>query len=608
MKLRSITTSSLLIAILIAISYNPAGQAKENTPDFWRCNERVSGSWVFGRAPYACDASTFMDLSYIAKTYPGMEFSELVNTTTETARYMNNLYTVIRDVAQYYLTKRKPNVSNEELAAWTHAIFAVAHQESLWSHYRLASDRKLKFMRGDVGHGHGLMQVDDRWHFLAINNGTASGLVSNMIYSLEEYFSAWQVAPSKSCVGRPDNYKARTRSAWSAYNGGPAKICRWANPNDTYASHDRQFLEKYTSKAWENYITDTEARAPIDVVCIAEMNENCELPGEVTPPEEEDSTPQSNRFYQTAEGHYCAFAADKFHCLSEQKNLVCMEEFIGHKFDTSTHTMPEDFASRYPFIDYDLHDLCTKEINSLATVGSAIKLNKSINLRATAAGEMVTTIPAGTIVQVLDSIVRNYQLQDRYYYVKYNKNLGYIYAGNSEDAANWSQQTNSIPNSKVVARSGELLATTLLETKLYASIGGELIDTLPSGHDFTVNKVVTRGPQNSIYFYVEDEGSTGYIYAGTIFPQISMIPFSASSSISPDENTETKRGALKTSIWYRYMLSCPASSCARLPTAVWGKIFTNHFTIIDETENMYQVKLDKNGETGWLKKSDVREL
>src|SRR5690606_23104670 len=141
-------------------------------------------------------------------------------------RYMREMHAIIRDAAIYYLKKRKPNVSNQELDAWVTAILTITAQESYTSHYRKATNGKLKMMRGDVGHGHGLMQVDDRAHFNAIKQGLGWNLMTHMAYALDIYYSAWQKAPSKSCVGRETNYEARTRAAWSAYNGGSGSICR----------------------------------------------------------------------------------------------------------------------------------------------------------------------------------------------------------------------------------------------------------------------------------------------------------------------------------------------------------------------------------------------
>ncbi len=601
----------LSFLLLVMINYPSVTTAQNATPNYWRCEKAVSGDWVFGRAPKACNASSFIDLNYLDKTYPGMSFSDLVDNKLETSRYMPNLYAVIRDVAKYYITKRRPTVSNEELEEWVHAVLAIAHQESYWSHFRRATDQEIKLMRGDYGHGHGIMQVDDRWHFVAVNNGSASGLVSNMIYSLEEYFSAWETAPKKSCVGSPTNYKARARSAYSAYNGGIAKICRWTNPSDKWARNDVGYLSKYTQKQWENYLNNASIPAPINVACIADTNENCELPGPI-PTEDsstEESLPRSGIFYQTSDGHYCTFSENRFHCLSGQKNLVCLEELVEKSLEIKSYPMPPEFLNKYDFAKYDIHNLCLNKISNLYSVGSPIRINKNINLRATSAGEIIATATAGATVQVLDYIIKNYKIQDRYYYIKYNNLTGYIYAGKTGDTSSWTTKFEGQPKNKIISTIRESLTTSNDETKVYREIDGEILDTLPPNRDFIVEEVVAYGPNNNLYFRTNIDGEKGYLYAGTIFPKISIEKFETNTSKAEFPQTEEEiGGVLKSSIWYRYLEKCSSSNCGRTKTVVWGKLSPTHFIIIDETDNMYKVIISKNKEVGWLKKNDVIKL
>src|SRR6185503_16455432 len=102
--------------------------------------------------------------------------------------------------AIYYIKKRRPTVSTTESNWWVTAVLATASHESYWSHYRKASDAKIKLMRGDVGHGHGMMQIDDRTHFPAVENGTAWNLIGNLIYAMDILYPSWVKAPSQSCV------------------------------------------------------------------------------------------------------------------------------------------------------------------------------------------------------------------------------------------------------------------------------------------------------------------------------------------------------------------------------------------------------------------------
>ena len=119
------------------------------------------------------------------------------------------------------------------------------------------------------------MQIDDRWHFTAINNGKGWQLIDNLIYALEIYYSEWQRAAQAWCVSSADAWRARSRSAYSAYNGGPSQICRWADPDSMWVGFDRAFADKYDFQAWTSYVSDASAASPINVICLVEGNEVC---------------------------------------------------------------------------------------------------------------------------------------------------------------------------------------------------------------------------------------------------------------------------------------------------------------------------------------------
>ncbi len=106
-------------------------------------------------------------------------------------------------------------------------------------------------MRGDSGHGHGMMQIDDRWHFARINEGKGWQIFENLLYAMEIFYAEWQNAAQASCIADPENWQERSRAAYSAYNGGPSQICRWYQ---SPAWQDEGFLEKYEARSWLNYI------------------------------------------------------------------------------------------------------------------------------------------------------------------------------------------------------------------------------------------------------------------------------------------------------------------------------------------------------------------
>ncbi len=261
----SAAAGALFIAVVVAgceldDSDDSNGSTATTEPsDWWKCPTRLGGGWNFGRIPYGCDVEEFGDAEVVRTDFSPYIFDdEVADRSGERSRYVDELYGYLKEGAADYLSSRR-EASAEEVEAWRHAVYATAHQETFWTHYRKGSeenDRMLTMIRGDHGHGHGLMQIDDRWHTEAIENGKGWHLDENLTYALDIYYREWQQAPDEWCVGSPTNWKERARAAYSAYNGGPTQHCRWTDPNDTWAQNDQGYLEKYEQRTWLDYVSN----------------------------------------------------------------------------------------------------------------------------------------------------------------------------------------------------------------------------------------------------------------------------------------------------------------------------------------------------------------
>ncbi|WP_303907996.1 hypothetical protein [Thiohalomonas denitrificans] len=257
-------TRTALIGVLAALVsacefdlyMGTSGSTDTEPSDWWKCPELLDGSWAFGRVPYGCDVEEFGSTRVVRSDYRAYIFDDEEPRDGERIRYMGELYPFLADEAAAYIRSRRPEVSDLEVENWQHAVYTTAHQETFWTHYREASTyrgRLLTMVRGDAGHGHGLMQIDDRYHTDAIGSGKGWRLDDNLIYALDIYYEGWQRAPGEWCVGSADQWMARARSAYSAYNGGPGEICRWMDSTHTWARNDEGFYDKYTGKEWEYY-------------------------------------------------------------------------------------------------------------------------------------------------------------------------------------------------------------------------------------------------------------------------------------------------------------------------------------------------------------------
>ncbi len=102
-----ISKTKLFALVLFALSI-PSSHAFNDTSDFWRCENRVGGAWVFGTVPYACDVQPFGEPTYVQQQFAPVICDDLAGQPVETSRYMESLNSVIRDASDYYLSIRKP--------------------------------------------------------------------------------------------------------------------------------------------------------------------------------------------------------------------------------------------------------------------------------------------------------------------------------------------------------------------------------------------------------------------------------------------------------------------------------------------------------------------
>lgn len=503
-----------LLTLLAATVLSQSGWAANATPDFYLCTGKVGGEWNFGRAPNGCNASSFGSDKVLKDTYGDLVFMDGSERTAERKRYMQDLHAVIRDAAEYYIKKRKPNAPTAEVEAFKLGILTTASQETFWSHYRFASDSRYKMMRGDVGHGHGLMQVDDRHHFPAVTSGTAWNLIGNITYGMDEYFANWERAPAQSCVGSATNYEARIRAAWAAYNGGPGKICRWTNPNDKWAHNDKGFYDKLKSKSWKTYVADLNKIAPINVPCLVEKRENCPAPGEPEQP-----SIRENVLYRTAAGTPCVLVGGGLKCMAEFRDSVCLRS-VSSFTNGDAVVVTDQALSAFPRTTLDRHATCKAFDSSLINVGKVAEAKTNINLRSTPGGGLLTTMNKGVKAEVLDFEIRNLGVQDRYYKVTVAGKTGFVYGGDKTDHANWLVAAAVDTTPSVIARPGEKIQIlNAAGINMRTTPGGTLQLNIPKNTQVTVIEFQIKNAVNDVYYKVTYKGKTGYVYSGALLPR-----------------------------------------------------------------------------------------
>lgn len=263
----------LLLTVLFA-SPAFAGEKQEPALDLMTCENEVFSPFRFGQAATGCDISKYEDEKAVLASLNDVIFNQNASSISqETKRYVTNLYRFIRDSSDAYYRKRNPEASQEELAAFQRALFALIHQESFWSHYRISNvDKAVKILKGDRNAAFGMTQINILWHKNMLIKFRAWNIIGNLLYGMDMFYRNWQQAAKLDCVG---NLEQRARAAYSLFNSG-SKGCRWTNEKDAWAKNDIGYHEKWTKETWKTYLLETSALpSNIDPNCVVENGTNC---------------------------------------------------------------------------------------------------------------------------------------------------------------------------------------------------------------------------------------------------------------------------------------------------------------------------------------------
>lgn len=512
--------------------------------DLSACPGQTGGEWNYGRVPNACNASPFGDDRVVFSTYPALIFMDQQSRTPERSRYTEEMHSLISEAARYYIVKRKPNVSAEEINQWVLAVVLTAAQESRMSHYRVAVDNHLKMLRGDSLHGHGMMQLDDRSHYNAIQSGIAWNLITNVTYGMDILFSEWERAPSQSCVGSATNYVSRIRSAWAAYNGGSGSICRWANPNSTWAANDIGFYSLYQTRTWTTYVHDEHKPASVNVPCLIENKSNCPVannpppvpqptPGPAPAPSPQPApvgqSPQPKQILKTSTGKYCILKDGKFACVDQYRDSICLTALDGG-LNLIPLSIDDSAFSKLMHVDEDRHILCAQYDPTLLAVGTHANMTRALNLRATPGGGRLATVTSGEIVEILDFEVRNFPTNDRYYKIHSLEGDGYVYGGTKQNYADWltaAVQSTQPPTPNpattaapaLVQKGDNIRITNVAGINLRSDYDNGVLINIANGTKIFVEDVIVTGSSNFMFYRVAYAGHHGHIYGGELLPQ-----------------------------------------------------------------------------------------
>lgn len=533
------------IALLLGLA-GSAHAAYTATPADWACTNKVGGTWTHGRAPSGCDASAFGPDSFVRGNYTGVVFNDAAGSlTVERQRYMQSMYPVIRDASDRYLRSRKPAVSARELEAFQRGTYALLRQETFWSHYRDAQlsagqPYVLKMMRGDSGHGHGMMQVDDRYHFVQLQEGKGWNMMQNFTYAIDIYYAAWESAPA-ACLGgvitptgttaQVDEYwRGRARSAWSAYNGGPGKVCRWQNTADVNVAKDNGYRDNYDNRLWLPDVADLNKAAGIDVACLMDNGPSCPVPA--------GGAVEAGKLLQVGSAA-CVLNGSTLECVDDVRDAACLAGRAAFEEGSITQVYVAQTAG-FARVDHNRHQLCRAQVPGLQSLASAIATQRPLDLRSAPDGMVLGQAPAGTY-QVLDFMVSGAVQQTRLYRIRALVDGaltdGWIDAGTAATHAGIA--VGAAPTGPgAIAYAGDWVKV-VPNLNMRATPGGALLVAIPAGTAVQVKEVFGTASANNLYYRVEYTHTDGvlrdgWIFAGNLYPASTLaswaVPASAPSA------------------------------------------------------------------------------
>lgn len=565
------------IGILIGFSLFSVVYAGSNpTPNYYKCEHKVGGSWDYGRVPNGCDVNPFGDPNYVQSTFSPIIFDDTQTRSIEKSRYIDSMVPLIRDASVYYLASRKSSASEAEKEAWGNAVLAVTHQETFMTHYRLATDNRIKMIRGDYGHGHGMMQVDDRWHFAEINEGKGWQIFENITYALDIFYDGWQKASSASCV---KNLYDRSRSAYSIYNGGSSKVCRWTNPNDRWAQNDKNYKAKLDAKEWQQWVSDLNAPSVLNVGCFMEGNDVC---GALKISE--------NMLLKTPSNGYCIAYEGTLSCVEKEKDGICLTNALGLNITTSSVSISQSQVDEYSLNSYS-RLVCQDSIRNSFGVGEAIIPQKDITLRDTPGGSDIGAVNEGNVYQVLDFVIRNDVNAYRYYKVKGSAGVGYIYAGKNTDATTWVEKGEyTLLEDVIIPQRGDVIKIVPSSgINLRSTPGGELLGNISQNSEVVIEGTTINGDIDKVYYQVSDVGVTGYIYGGQLeqdtlknwavyvkkAPTNTLASSSSSTMVSSSSSSSSADASSSTNVSSVSSSNTVSSSSIATLTCTQGEYYSN---------------------------------
>jgi hypothetical protein len=158
--------------------------------------------------------------------------------------------------------------------------------------------------------------------------------------------------------------------------------------------------------------------------------------------------------------------------------------------------------------DYD----SISQNEGLFQVGSFIRLVQDINLRKAPGAEGMGPLLKGQEYQILE--IKIDASRKRYYRVKSERGMGYIYAGTKATYDKWTKQIWSSDDKKIMALAGDLVKVKRKKgLKISTAPSAESFYSIPKGAQVQVESV-KQIEDGRVFYKVKYKSKSGYAYFG----------------------------------------------------------------------------------------------
>lgn len=529
--------SKLLIGAILAVSGSHIwmSQAEASPVVIYPvCNHKEADGANIGDHSNLCDADIFGNSKVAESLYGDLIFNRSDDTSSETKKYVTQIYAFIKSSARQFILKKEPTATSARINRFADDIMTIAYHESRLTHYAYGKDKRFKLMAADIRLvSRGLMQINQTFHAsrdrdnsLDIYGNISLGM--DLIYNNEKYIDDSISNGTLSCISKKEKASGayldlRLRAAWSAYNSG-SEFCRFRR-NDKWSKNDKMFLADMTKSEWRTLITDPSLQSKIDVPCIANGDEFCALPLA----KNTKGLTASEKVLIFNDGSSCVVhsSSGSTICGDSLRLSQCFGVGPGAVKVSMTGSLAESILSGTISgvkVYSNREELCGLEVPGIVQVGEFFKLKKSVNMYDEIDGKVIAKLqPSAQVYQVIDYTVRGQSNFERFYKISSSRgHFGYINAGTVKDFDSVTQKMNA-PTSATTL-SIPLAGTNLVVTihggiKIYqkADLGSESVGILNQNAAFVAKDVEIKGSDNEIFLKIASGDKEGFVYVGRTY-------------------------------------------------------------------------------------------